>query len=721
MANRVQQDLHGEGGRMASLLGRLEQLACAAPAAVAAPAQQVIAVDGADDRAAAQIEELCAAATGADMDEYIVRNSSGRPRPTEAPPAAATTPSVVGEAGRSLTLSSVSPVRQWELDLCERTVTIRSVSEEVMLQGSAVEEIERVPRKPCEVRLLVAGLDLDSTDGGEAAVLSEDGLSAAAAAAMDAAPPPLAAVRVVLPNPLSRELFVTALRSVAAASGPAGTDDALQASDAADAEPESAECLDGVDRAHGAALDAWVGHLGGGAAQRRLAEVLDECVPRGDTYGLYVVGQSVPNPAAAERAGEHGISALVECLGDHLGPDFVMLGSVGLPFLNLCAFVGRAHRRRFTAVRKCAASLLQTRQATGGVALAVSYMDSPLAFVCMHIPPEVDRRGKASKEAADVVRDRCARLNAVMADLQKQLPLWGDGGHALSSQYDATFLLGELNFELSEVRGSSRSMAALIGEGEWEALAMHDQLRLQQRAGRLLHGFEEAPPRHAPAVFGSLGEDAAARAGWFSRVLCAPLPGGSCETQLLLEEAPAFPAPDPATATAVQYRLRATWSVLAAPLDPSRGLPTAGCLIVLTGLRAAGLSPARSGSVSGSLLGLVKEASTDPFLSFAAPFLEPGAASPRTSTQAKTVEPSWEGERVVLRSFVAPAMLRGAHLLVSARHEAMIGSDVSLGEAAVSLGPMCGAQAAVHFATDLTRGGCLAGRLEGEVFISAAE
>ena len=122
------------------------------------------------------------------------------------------------------------------------------------------------------------------------------------AAAMDAAPAPLAAVRVVLPNPLSRELFVTALRSVAAVSGPAGTDDALQASDAADAEPESAECLDGVDRARGAALDAWVGHVGGGAAQRRLAEVLDECVPRGDTYGLYVVGQSVPNPAAAERA-----------------------------------------------------------------------------------------------------------------------------------------------------------------------------------------------------------------------------------------------------------------------------------------------------------------------------------------------------------------------------------------------------------------------------------
>ena len=32
-----------------------------------------------------------------------------------------------------------------------------------------------------------------------------------------------------------------------------------------------------------------------------------------------------------------------------------------------------------------------------------------------------------------------------------------------------------------------------------------------------------------------------------------------------------------------------------------------------------------------------------------------------------------------------------------------------------------GAQAAVHFAADLTRGGCLAGRLEGEVFISIAE
>jgi hypothetical protein len=206
------------------------------------------------------------------------------------------------------------------------------------------------------------------------------------------------------------------------------------------------------------------------------------------------------------------------------------------------------------------------------------------------------------------------------------------------------------------------------------------------------------------------------------------------ETALLTEtdrELHAFPAPDPALAAAASIRLQTQWPSFKLPLDPTGGLPTTGCIIVLTELRAFGLSPARSGSVSGSLLGLMKEASTDPFLTFDAFFLPTAmgqsdrpAAAPRTTTQTNTTEPSWGSERVVLRSFLNRAMLRycwGSHLVVAARHQSMIGADICLGEASIALKPMCEARASMQFSVQLLRLGVVSGCVQGELLIADTE
>ena len=184
MVNKLQSELYSEEGKIGTLLGRLEQLACAAPNAVAAPAQQLVRIDGGGEHEVEQIAELCAAATDADIEEYIVRNSSGRPRPAPVALVASSTPAVLCDSGAcSITLSSISPVRNWQLNLTECCITLGTASEEVMLQGSSIEQIERVPRNPCEAKLLVAGLDSGSTQI-ESEGMTEDSLSVAAAAAI---------------------------------------------------------------------------------------------------------------------------------------------------------------------------------------------------------------------------------------------------------------------------------------------------------------------------------------------------------------------------------------------------------------------------------------------------------------------------------------------------------------------------------------------------------
>jgi hypothetical protein len=127
----------------------------------------------------------------------------------------------------------------------------------------------------------------------------------------------------------------------------------------------------------------------------------------------------------------------------------------------------------------------------------------------------------------------------------------------------------------------------------------------------------------------------------------------------------------------------------------------------------------------------VKEASTDPFLTFDAFFLAAAtaqsdrpAASPRTTTQTNTTDPSWDGERVVLRSFLNRSMLRccwASHLVVTARHQSMIGADVCLGEASIALKPMCEARASMEFSVQLLRLGVVSGCVQGELLIADTE
>eukprot|EP01048_Picozoa_sp_COSAG05_P020357 COSAG05_NODE_3438_length_2063_cov_2.613035_2_plen_155_part_00 len=128
VVNSVQREMFGDGGAMGLIMGQLETMALAVPATVCRPAQQLAAIDGASGNVVEQISDICTAAAHLDMEEYIVRNSSGRSRPGDIP-AVSVEPSLLGD--HTVALVSIRPVRTWEIDLKLRRVTIRTARDEV--------------------------------------------------------------------------------------------------------------------------------------------------------------------------------------------------------------------------------------------------------------------------------------------------------------------------------------------------------------------------------------------------------------------------------------------------------------------------------------------------------------------------------------------------------------------------------------------------------------
>jgi hypothetical protein len=145
-------------------------------------------------------------------------------------------------------------------------------------------------------------------------------------------------------------------------------------------------------------------------------------------------------------------------------------------------------------------------------------------------------------------------------------------------------------------------------------------------------------------------------------------------------------------------------------------------MLCFADLRATGLV-----SRTNSVIALLSDtgSSVDTFVSFCGPCLDArSASSNRTSTRLKSLEPAWEGERVLLRSHVpcVPPTLfltAGAHLVARVHQHAMIGSDAVLGEALISLVPMLGVEVAVHFSVELVKDGCKCGNLQGAVLLVA--
>ncbi|KAJ2011612.1 hypothetical protein GGI06_004461, partial [Coemansia sp. S85] len=135
----------------------------------------------------------------------------------------------------------------------------------------------------------------------------------------------------------------------------------------------------------------------------------------------------------------------------------------------------------------------------GAVAVRLTYLDTPLCFVCSHLAhdaAQVDRRNAQ-------FHDLCKRLlfagrdGAPAAD--PLVPL-GSGVHGAGrslSVFDHSYLvwLGDLNYRLAIDTGD---MAEIMARGEHQALLGLDQLRIAMMNKQAFAGFEEAGIAFAP-------------------------------------------------------------------------------------------------------------------------------------------------------------------------------------------------------------------------------
>ncbi|KAJ2700762.1 hypothetical protein H4218_001851 [Coemansia sp. IMI 209128] len=167
----------------------------------------------------------------------------------------------------------------------------------------------------------------------------------------------------------------------------------------------------------------------------------------------------------------------------------------------------------------------------GAVAVRLTYLDTPLCFVCSHLAhdaAQVDRRNAQ-------FHDLCKRLlfagrdGAPAAD--PLVPL-GSGVHGAGrslSVFDHSYLvwLGDLNYRLAIDTGD---MAEIMARGEHQSLLGLDQLRIAMINKQAFAGFEEAGIAFAPTykyVLGTSTYDEGRRPAWCDRVLWWTRPG--CE------------------------------------------------------------------------------------------------------------------------------------------------------------------------------------------------
>ena len=477
-ANSLHREFYAEGGKTTELLGRLEQMATAAPSSICSPAQVLAAGDGVSQQVVDTFPKVCRRGCVGDLHEYIIRNATGRPRPVDI---AFESYDELFIGSHTVRLVSLEPLRTWEVDLNNRRVTLRGAGEELVFGAHKIVELGRAARSRVEAVLGIEGLlQGEELKGGGLSRAARQGSKAGGGTAESSAADSQGISRLDLrfPSPAWRELFINALQSVRRQSA---ADDCPPCDDAVDWTPpawttalcpneDATVCLD--------SLTTWVGSINLGSTAE-LPERLQGWMPK-DRYALYVVG--VAN-------GEMTENDLSQQLQRHLGPGHVRIAAKSLAFLRIFAFI-RAPMRPYVSSVECGVvSVLKTMRQCGGAAIALRYHETAFAFICLWIPPD-ERKQQTAK-------DRCTRVNDIIGDLKNAFKLWPDKGLSLCSQYVHTVVFGETNFRIDMPQHTISTLAA---ESAWEEIYLADQLRISREAGAVLAEFTEAEPPYPPTV-----------------------------------------------------------------------------------------------------------------------------------------------------------------------------------------------------------------------------
>ncbi len=415
----------------------------------------------------------------------------------------------------------------------------------------------------------------------------------------------------------------------------------------------------------------------------------------------------------------------------HLGEPYVLLNSTSLVGLRLYLFARKSATLALSRVQTAskATGLGNLYGNKGAVACSLHYHNSSICFVNAHLAARPER-----------VADRNANAGDIIAGLGL-----GRRGLELTDQFDYTFFFGDLNYRVqtsfddaAPLYYAAAAVAATVplalseggdalGEQTEEApaseqtaavesLLLHDQLRAEMSAGRVLHGYEEAAIGFAPTYRLEVGSDPprprtlsnkrGQAPSYTDRVLYRALPGRKA-TPLAYRSAPEIDTSDHAPVAAL-FDLE--------PRLPTLHLGGFTLSVRLEDVALKGYQPPRVASSlrHGSLLG---GGALLPTLSFYSSVLDCGGVS--IATGGATLGNGsrsfcWSAEDTPLMRTFATSLpqLNKHHLLVALRSRGAL-----LGQGAIALSDASSSRPA-PFRVALLRQGIRVGELTGTLILT---
>ncbi|XP_010529857.1 PREDICTED: type I inositol polyphosphate 5-phosphatase 8-like isoform X2 [Tarenaya hassleriana] len=130
----------------------------------------------------------------------------------------------------------------------------------------------------------------------------------------------------------------------------------------------------------------------------------------------------------------------------------------------------------------------------GSISISMSLHQTSLCFVCTHLTSG-EREGDEFRRNSDVMEIlKRTRFSRSCKDL----------GPETIMNHDKVIWLGDLNYRL---RASGGDVHELLKKNDWESLLEKDQLKIEQRAGRIFKGWKEGTICFAPTYKYTTGSD----------------------------------------------------------------------------------------------------------------------------------------------------------------------------------------------------------------------
>ncbi|CAN7007178.1 unnamed protein product [Brassica rapa subsp. trilocularis] len=152
----------------------------------------------------------------------------------------------------------------------------------------------------------------------------------------------------------------------------------------------------------------------------------------------------------------------------------------------LCVWIRDDLRKRITNLKvSCVGrGIMGYLGNKGSISISMSLHETSLCFVCTHLTSG-EREGDEIRRNLDVTEIiKRTRFSRSSKDFQPESIM----------DHDKVIWLGDLNYRLR----ASSDVHEQLKNHDWEALLEKDQLKIEQRAGRVFHGWEEGKIYFAP-------------------------------------------------------------------------------------------------------------------------------------------------------------------------------------------------------------------------------